>query len=325
MIEITPPSFEDTKPYLMADEVEVYLAFIQPEGALSETDLKGLIDKDSAQVHGVESGEEVEIYDSELPPQEEIDIELEGIAFDCKNHIIHRIAAYGDFYPFYLDEYDRICRHEMLSEKQKVYLFLLICSCLGLVTKSLSINLASKFEKICVIATQKWLPQADVRAFGPGSDDRRNFFGNNTRDALIKLAEFLNATPLFEKINRQRQDGSFEVSTSGDRGLDVVIKIPIANDNALGSLSFFAQCASRKTHWWHKKHEADPIEFANYVLFHNMPGTIVFIPVAFRDSDGTWWDHGQSGGSFLVDRFRLCQMLQEIAEPIDFVDDVVAA
>lgn len=311
-MELNRPDFSDAKLHQFADQVEVFLAFFHTDLSLSKSDLQSLVDKDVDSVQGATDDAIENIYDTHGSESAEMDIVIEGKAVSCLSYIQGRSERYGDFYPFSLLDDERVSRPNVFTEKQKLYLFLLQCSTLNLIDKkSDSIMLANSFESVCSRSLKEWLPQAEVKEFGPTSVDRKNYFGQNTRDALLALSEFINATPIKENILRKRVGGDFQVNSSGDKGLDLVAKLPFVGDTSLGAFSIFGQCASRKDHWWHKKHEADPVELKAYMMFNNTPVNMVFIPVCFRDSDGSWYDEGKAGGGcIVVDRLRICTMFK---------------
>ena len=110
-----------------------------------------------------------------------------------------------------------------------------------------------------------------------GSDDRRNFFGTNLRDALKVLASFIKETAHVERIKM--------LDSSGDKGLDIV-GVKNFSDKERGSLVVFGQCAAKGLGWERKVLEAHPLNFADYITFSNNPINVVFIPAFYRELDG---------------------------------------
>lgn len=327
MIQLNLPSFSDSKEHLFCDQVEIYLAFFHQDDSISKCDIQALVDKEVDSISGASDDSEETIY-SELGQVDSVesDIVIEGKAAICYSHIEGRCESFGEFYPFSLDD-GRVIKPETFTDKQRLYLFLLQSSSLNLIDqKSDSLILANKFESICAKGVSNWLIGSEVREFGPTSEDRRTIFGSNTRNALVQLASFINATPQRSTIFKKRVSGEYQVHTSGDKGLDIVARLPFVNDSALGAFSILGQCASRKEHWWHKKYEADPIELDTYMHFNNKPLNMVFIPVCFRDSDGSWYDEGKaSGGCLVVDRVRLCSMFCTYEGGFDFLPELASA
>jgi len=294
LISVKSPSISATKPHLLADEIELYLLFFHSGDHFSKSDLITILTQDATDEESTESSAE-----SNLKYENKIET--------CFRHFQYRANAFSEFYPFNINSSGNL---ELLpfTVKSAVYQFLLVASMLSQVGKSDSTLLANKFEQICAKALKLWNNNLQVKIFGAGSNDRNNFFGSGTRDALCKLAEFVSATPHRDEIYKKRIDGSFKISNSGDAGLDIVACQPF-NDFAAGCLSIFGQCASKKEHWWHKKHEANPINFQTILSFNNAPLNVVFIPVCFRDSNGEWYEEVAPTGCLLIDRVRICSML----------------
>jgi hypothetical protein len=325
-VKLNIPSFTDSKLHQFTDQIEIYLMFFHANDSISSSDLQSLVDKDVESVRGATDDAIDEIYSQTGRDPEELDVIVEEKASTCISYIRGRSEKYDEFYPFEVTEEGRVIRKCDLTGKHQLYLFLLQCSALNLIDqKADSIKLANSFEYVCATSLSQWIPRAEVKEFGPTSVDRRDYFGQNTRDALVKLASFINATPIQEKIFKTRVNGDFQVSHSGDKGLDLIAKIPFAGDDSLGSFVIFGQCASRKNHWWHKKHEADPVELSTYMSFNSTPVNMVFIPVCFRDSDGSWFDEGKaSGGCIVVDRLRICSMFRDYDGGYEFVPELAS-
>lgn len=294
MISVNSPSISETKPHLLVDEIELHLAYFCDGGHFSKNDLMTILTQDAV-------SEEIGGSSAESNLKIETNVET------CFRHFEYRANVFSDFYPFHINQSGNL-EIKPVTAKISMYKFLLVASMLSQVGKADSTLLAQKFEWVCAKALKQWNSSLHVKIFGAGSEDRRNYFGTGTRDALYKLAEFVCATPIPHVINKKREDGVYKISSSGDKGLDIVASQPF-NDNAAGCFSIFGQCASKKEHWWHKKHEANAINFREIIAFKNDPLNMVFIPVCFRDSNGEWLEETSSTGCLLIDRVRLCSML----------------
>lgn len=294
MISVNSPSMSETKPHLLVDEIELHLAYFGDGGHFSKNDLMTILTQDAV-------SEEISGSSAESNLKIETNVET------CFRHFEYRANAFSDFYPFHINQSGNL-EIKPSTTKTSIYKFLLVASMLSQVGKADSTLLAQKFEWVCAKALKQWNSSLHVKVFGAGSEDRRNYFGTGTREALCKLAEFVSATPIPHVINKKKVDGTYQINNSGDKGLDIVACQPF-NDSATGCFSIFGQCASRKEHWWHKKHEANPINFKEIIAFKHDPLNMVFIPVCFRDSNGEWVDEVSSTGSLLIDRVRLCSML----------------
>lgn len=310
MIRVNSPSISETKPHLLVDQLELYLLLFNDGDSFSKSDLLTILSQDT-------------VIEESSGSSAEDNLKVETTVETCFRHFQYRANAFIDFYPFYIND-SGILGKKSSTDKISIYKFLLISSMLSQVNKRDSTHLAQQFEYVCAKALKQWNSNLTVKIFGAGSEDRRNYFGSGARDALCKLAEFVSATPIHYVINKKSEDGSYKINTSGDKGLDIVASQSF-NDNAAGCFSIFGQCASKKEHWWHKKHEANPINFREIIAFKNDPLNMVFIPVCFRDSNGEWVEEMSSTGCLLVDRVRLCSMFARGAIDGIELDTFVAA
>lgn len=303
MIPVNSPSMSETKPHLLVDQLELYLLLFNDGDHFSKSDLTTILSQDA-------DTEESSGSSAESNLKVETNVET------CFRHFQYRASAFLEYYPFHINQSGNLEKKPQTA-KISIYRFLLVASMLSQVGKADSTLLAQQFEVVCADALKQWNGNLNVKIFGAGSEDRRNYFGSGTREALCKLAEFVSATPIHHVINKKREDGVYKISSSGDKGLDIVACHPF-NDNAGGCFSIFGQCASKKEHWWHKKHEANAINFREIIAFKNDPLNMVFIPVCFRDSNGEWVEETSSTGCLLIDRVRLCSML--VRGEVDGVD-----
>ena len=140
-----------------------------------------------------------------------------------------------------------------------------------------------------------------MRVFGANSEDRRNYYGTDFKDALRKLGTDLNEFVLEENIQQQ--------ANSGDGGLDLVGHVNF-QDPARGSFALFGQCAAREHDWAKKSLEAHPIRFGAFINFTHFPGNVFFIPLCYRDARGEWVKNSPASGCILIDRLRMCNLLK---------------
>ena len=213
-----------------------------------------------------------------------------------------RDKTFPDYYPFQFTD-DLLIKKENWSSKNKckLYLNLLVASRLRFLDKTSQQTMAKKFEKICLIALRGWFNELDYKLFSPGSDDRRNFFGTDLREALKKLAVYIKETPhsTIDKLHH-----------SGDKGLDIV-GIRNFSDEERGSIVIFGQCAAKGLGWEDKVNDANAIHFNDYMTFSNKPINIFFIPAFYRKLNGTFPSIRPSENCLLIDRQRIFSMIKE--------------
>jgi len=288
-------------PYLLADTVEL-TTWLKGYGVFSRSDLESLIKNGDVDI------ESLDVNPSSKSSAEEHDKIWESIE-DCWLHLSYRQKAF-DCYPFEILD-GQLAIKDILSDKNKIYLFLVLCSRLrSFPDKQSQILAASEFELICREAMKNLLPsESVVRIFGANSDDRKNHYGTNLRDAIKQLANDLMEDYSEENIN--------ELSASGDYGLDIVGHYTF-NDSANGSLACFGQCAAQEKRWIGKTLEAHPIRFKNLIHFIHDPTNIVFIPHCYRQSNGKWKVKSHTSGTILIDRLRICNLIIDYMLPVKF-------
>lgn len=222
---------------------------------------------------------------------------------DCWQQLEYRQAVFGEFYPFKIEGTQLKWREGPRTERQCVYAFLLICSRLrSFKIKGYPQGAARAFTRICREALEAVSGRtASVRVFDWNSDDRRNHFGSDLRKAMKKLAGDLGAHFINEvEINK--------LSSSGDYGLDLVSTHHFS-DGACGSYNIFGQCGAQEREWPSKTLEAHPIKFQGLFTLLNQPDNLMFIPISFRDANGSWVAGHRTSGCLLIDRLRILQLI----------------
>lgn len=304
-MKIKLDAVKETKTYLLADELELYLVFNTDFSELSRSDIYSLI-RETENDFFAES-ETREYYDeskndTEFKVDENIQIRVDEVFTHFKN----RKEWFDDFYPFYVED-NNFCVPRDFRDKHKTYVSFLICSRLSNFDKSAQQQLAKAFESVCAEALKKWIPSLEVRIFASNSIDRENYFGNNLRKALKKLAKDCNGRAT-ELIDNKRPNGQFKLNPNGDLGLDLVGYQSFL-DQAQGKLIIFGQCAAGKENWKNKTTEAQYSRFRGYITLACPPTNMVFTPACFRDTDKDWYQEHHVMECLLVDRLRLCNML----------------
>lgn len=297
----SPPK---NKPHLMADYLEICLAIGEFE-VLAHADAASII---------IESSME----DEELQPDGVSGLSTAEIHFDDQikieewfEHLAYRKEAFGSLYPFEINE-NVLTKAGKWTNENYLYLFLLICSRLKIFDGSTRLKLASCFEKLSKEATKRLWPNAVVRLFSPGSDDRKKFYGGRLGDAIPQLAQDLN-----EPLDPANLKNLSEL-ISGDGGLDVIAYFPF-DDLARGFPVWLGQCASKGENWKDKKSQAQNI--TGIIRFTYPPGNLLFIPACFRSPSGEWFNNIDVMGCVLLDRLRICNLLKnnvptrELQEP----------
>jgi len=284
-------------PFIVADLTELLIFFsYENKDRFTQSDIENLLSEIPLQ----DSTEEAFVDDES---DSVISLKMQTLAEDVFRHIVTRQQRFKEWYPFNTSEaHIELQDRESLTDKNYTYLFLVLCSRLRtLKNQSDRGRLASYFTELSKYAMQALLPaHGDVKIFDANSQDRKEYFGTDLREAMLVLAGYTSAYANEENCRK--------LSSSGDGGLDLVGKVCI-NDGAPGALILFGQCASREKSWPGKTLEASPQRFRTELQFTTDPYNCVFIPVDYRDSNLDWQNLHNTNGCFLIDRQRLLYLL----------------
>lgn len=215
----------------------------------------------------------------------------------------YRSARFNTDYPF------RLVRNGLrlkttFTAGARIYLLLLACSRLRSFDRELRNAWATTFAFLSREALRELMPaSAAVKIFDANSEDRKSYFGTDLRKALKVLGRDLAAA----MINEAECDLK---DASGDAGIDLVA-IAKWNDNATGIHAILGQCAAREKEWPEKRFEASPLGLRGLYSFLTDPVNAVFIPVLYREANGSWVAQTPASGCLLVDRLRILLLLNQ--------------
>jgi hypothetical protein len=233
-----------------------------------------------------------------------------------------RSASFNDDYPFQIIS-EKLTLKANLTEKQKIYIFLLLASNLNLF-KDFQADITSEFEKISQEALKNYLPNfAIVKSFGKNSE-----FSGYACDKVRQLAEAMNL-PVNEVYLKTVSAGGTQ-----DLGLDIVGWLPL-KDNIGNYISIFGQCACGKE--WNKKLSETRRynRFLNFYLSEILHS--LFIPYSLINyNNSTFYEHHEFGESILLfERKRILSLIEDedilnefnskalIDKCINFEEDIV--
>jgi len=215
---------------------------------------------------------------------------------------VERKILFQDDYPFALLGNNKIKLKPLseLNNRNKLYLFLLVSSCLYLF-RIFEPELTKEFELVCCEALLKFLPShAIVKSFG-----KNTHYKGTAIEKINRLANDLKIKVNDSFIKKISREGN------QDRGLDIIGWIPF-EDNVANFLSILCQCACGKE--WHKKlHETRRYE--NYYEFHgNKPVHAMFIPYALiNHQDLDFHQADEIIASLLFERKRILNYVTDDA------------
>lgn len=234
--------------------------------------------------------------------------------------IQQRQFDYNEFYPFkYQSSFIEV--NDVITEQQKLYVFLLLASNLNLFGAFES-DLTTEFEKISKLALKNYLPDnAEVKGLGKDSD-----YSGYAIEKIRQLAADMNVDVQEKYISTVSTKGTQEL------GLDIVAWLPF-KDKIGNFISVFAQCACGKN--WNKK----LTETRRYNRFLDMYLSqidhAIFIPYSLTNNN-TFYEHHEFGDPILIfERNRILSLIKDcsffslfkskelVEKYIEFTEDIV--
>lgn len=220
--------------------------------------------------------------DVEIPNDGEIGLmdaqindKAEGYINSYFEYIEKRKLIYEANYPFDIDNIKgiRTINKEMLTEPQKLYIYLLLASSLNSFIK-LKQYITVDFERLSELVLKAYLPkQAKVLSFGSNST-----YKGNAREKIEKLGKELNVYDIDRRIL-----GLIPINNSKEEGLDIIGWIPFEDTNP-NTIIIFGQCACGKD-WFGKQIETKRYDkfYKHYLtpFLHTM-----FFPEDFYNDNG---------------------------------------
>ena len=218
---------------------------------------------------------------------------------DCFTNLQWRQIAFGTSYPFVMAGNGRTFNApELLSDQQRLYSFLLLCSSLPFTERPYN-SLTDAFERVSLLALRAASP--------PGSTVRA--FGKNETE--YKGAKWERINTLASDIGGEGRcnDQTFRDRDTGDGGIDLVAWLPLDDHERRNIPSALAQCACSRSDWSAKQSEISDNRLGNNIAPTHRWLQALFIPHCFRDSTGRWAVPGDVGQTVLFDRLRIVKQL----------------
>lgn len=218
---------------------------------------------------------------------------------DCFTNLQWRQIAFGASYPFALAVNGRsFSAPEHLSDQQRLYCFLLLCSGLPFTQRPYN-PLTDAFERVSLLALRAASPRgSSVRAFGKNETE---YTGTKWERINTLGAEIGGEGRCSEQTFRGRD--------SGDGGIDLVAWLPLDDHERRNVPSALAQCACSRSDWSAKQSEISDNRLGNLIAPTHRWLQALFIPHCFRDSTGKWAVPGDVGQTVLFDRLRIVKQI----------------
>lgn len=258
------------------------------------------------------------LYDTER------DDKAEEWTYSIFEYISERSTIYGTSYPFTIDVTKgvKIINKKALTEKHKLYLFLLLASSLKFF-KKIKNELTSDFEILSEIVLQAYLP-ANAKVYGFGKNTK---FTGNAQDKIKNLANEINI-PYCERIVSQ-----ISLNNSKEEGLDLIGWIPF-EDNNPNTIIILGQCSCGKD-WFSKQNETQ--RYDRFYYPYLLPFThAFFLSGDYKNNNGIFGiDKDLTPNHLFFERRRLINLARPntldnlkytnriIEKSVDFIEDIV--
>ncbi len=290
----TLPECRNDEFYRLADYIELKcLANI--DGSYSH---KEFLDDSCQRADDLGEGDFENNQEIKKLPKAQKNDKWESIAADSFRVIESRINLFGDLYPFTLTPNKKAINLKENIDKEQVYIFLLLCSDLKYTLKFKK-ELTSSFELVSLEVMTKIFPNGEIHLFGSSNteDEDTEWKSNKLWDKLEWMEVFLNEKLKISKDQISKHD-------MGDRGIDIIGKIPIGDKLSHIPL-LFAQCACSPKDWIVKQDSMKFDSWYELITMSTDPNYLMFIPQSYRDSKGEWHDRTKIKRTNVFDRYRI--------------------
>ncbi len=316
-LSIGKPSESHDNIIYYADYIE--LVCLVTNDFVSQADIKDRL-YDEGEAFSVQDNVDGEIGDVEA----QINDKAESFVNTCFSYLQLRVDVYKETYPFCVDDHQgvKLIGKDKLSNKQKLYIYLLISSNLNIFSKLMH-SITAEFEFLSENVLKNYLP-SNAKVYGFGSNSA---FTGNAQKKMRDLANILNVDTDDRIINQVSPHNSKE------EGLDLVGYIPFKDENP-NTIIIFGQCACGKN-WFGKQNESRRYE-RFYKPYLNPFTFALFSPRDYTNKDHRFCsDKDLTEGQLLFERRRLLELSDDniiasldksrqiVDHSIDFVEGLV--
>lgn len=283
--------------HLHADFIELKALFWQQDEWLTITDIVGHY-KDNLENIESDEVETDEIGSENSENNDKFISKFIGIFQVIKD----RKNSFKDEYPFEIDSVNNYIKLPKIefSEKQLLYIKLLLSSNLNNFDKSVDSILTTDFEKVSAKAMEGYFPQSTIKEFGKNSS-----YTGNTITKIEELSSELNIS------KRDNELYKIAKTASQEKGLDLLAYAPF-NDSISSMLIVLGQCACGKN-WIDKTNETTSYE--TYLDFYKLsPIHSIFIPYSLIiDSEKGFYQSEHLKNRLLFERKRILENIQDLS------------
>jgi len=283
--------------HIYADFIELHALFLKEEITLADISdkLKDVHDQNLTNMEVVFPDDPNEIASLTAEKNDIIEGHITSIFSICEERsLLYEL----DEYPFQIQR-NIIKLKNQLTSKQKLYLFLLLCSSINYF-KMLNTELTMDFEILSYQSLKSFLPpKAIIKAFGKDTD-----YVGNAKSKITLLAQELGVD-----INSKKID-EIPVRNTQERGLDIIGWIPF-KDKIPNMLLLLCQCACGKD--WSRK-QYDTQRFKEYFHFDKTPIHAMFVPYSIgKLSENKFHQHDEIlSDHIFFDRKRIIEQIENL-------------
>ncbi len=288
-----------TNSYLFADLIEILVAINYFKKAIvSKNDIEDIIERNAISAEELDDEYLFEGEDGSSRHNR-----YESYIDDAWFMLSHRATIFSHSYPFIIED-ESLSIRKKLSSSQYIYIFILFCSRLKSFTgKGIHQKWAKYFTKICKYATYGLAPKNSmIKIFDANSEDRKDYYTTNLKQALITLGKDMGVKVFDEIIDRE--------STSGDLGVDIVAIYKFEESLETGNFVIFGQCGAQGENWHTKNFECHPDRYRQIFPTFTSIIPIIYTAADFRTADGEWYTRNKAVGGTVLDRRRIIKLLK---------------
>jgi hypothetical protein len=254
-------------------------------------------------------------FEDDTDPEDEQRIKTAIIG--VVDYMKSRKTIVNDYYPFEIDNKHSITFKAELTNKNKIYIILLISSLIRVINREggFAYRITHRFESLCKHPFSLLIPELATKEFF-GAGGPIDEYGEQTSHLLYDKVNVL-SQKLRLNLNSEFTLATAGINNVGDGGLDWVAWVSFA-DNLNMLPMYFAQCACGND-WEDKLFDININKWRNFIQFKNDFQLFHFIPKSFRELNNKWLNPIKLHSAAIIDRFRIIELLEKSVNEIDVV------
>lgn len=301
-IEFQKPKSTINETHLYADYVELKVLFLNGDHFTS-TDLLDLVRDEKWSFYNQEDLNYFKSFNDsgEIGSNASLKDDVkEGTANRIFDLLKFRRDLFKQYYPFELVK-NRLSLKDVITEEQKIYIFLLI-ACKLEDFKDFKTDLTTDFEKLSKLVLEKYLPlETQIFEIGKNSELTATITREKIKELSQKIPIEIDTTSIIKNIHHRNNQ---------EDGVDIIAWIPF-EDSIANKLIFLCQCTCGKD--WIKKMN-DMNSYHNYLKFYHIkPIDIMLTSYSLMDQDNKFFQdvNFKTSGILLFERKRILEYIKD--------------